>query len=173
MYRPANHRDVGEALGLWSATPAVAEGRLFRGGRIEPLMEASDLGLPGTVVNLRRGPDLALPGVTNLHVPRDDTMDVYETARPRVRRWIDRALHAIVDAPAWPVYLHCTAGRDRTGVVVAAALRLLAVPDDVVVGEFLLSDGAREPWIRAALAGFGDHAWCTVPADRLAYALKP
>jgi protein tyrosine/serine phosphatase len=45
------------------------------------------------------------------------------------------ALHAIVEAPA-AALVHCAAGKDRTGVVVALALSAVGVPRDVVVADY-------------------------------------
>ncbi|MQA90250.1 MAG: hypothetical protein GEU90_08445 [Gemmatimonas sp.] len=38
-----------------------------------------------------------------------------------------------------PTMIHCMAGRDRTGVVVACVLDLLGVPDDAIAGDYSLS----------------------------------
>ena len=45
------------------------------------------------------------------------------------------ALRAIVEAPA-AALVHCAAGKDRTGVVVALALSAVGVPRDVVVADY-------------------------------------
>jgi protein-tyrosine phosphatase len=39
-----------------------------------------------------------------------------------------------------PMLVHCTAGKDRTGVVVAVILELLGVPRDVIVADYRKSD---------------------------------
>jgi protein-tyrosine phosphatase len=53
--------------------------------------------------------------------------------------------------------IHCTSGKDRTGVVVAALLKILEVPDQIIVEEYLLSQGeVRAEWIQQALTGIGD-----------------
>ncbi len=39
-----------------------------------------------------------------------------------------------------PLVMHCTAGKDRTGVAAALILLALGVPRDVVVGDYLLSN---------------------------------
>ncbi|WP_437819987.1 tyrosine-protein phosphatase [Sorangium sp. So ce1078] len=54
---------------------------------------------------------------------------------------------------AWPVYVHCTSGRDRTGVVIAAALLAIDVPRQVVAEEYMLSDGADPIAIDRAIDG--------------------
>ncbi len=39
-----------------------------------------------------------------------------------------------------PALVHCTAGKDRTGVVVALVLALVGVPRDAIVDDYLVSD---------------------------------
>lgn len=56
------------------------------------------------------------------------------------------AVHRLV---AWvasgetPVYFHCSAGKDRTGVCAAVLLMLLGVPDEDIIAEFLLTNEYR------------------------------
>ncbi|KAI0472000.1 tyrosine/serine protein phosphatase [Xylariaceae sp. FL0804] len=63
---------------------------------------------------------------------------------------IAEALRVLAHPPAHPVLVHCTHGKDRTGLVVALALLVLGADDDVVVppaavaADYLLSrDGLR------------------------------
>jgi protein-tyrosine phosphatase len=44
-----------------------------------------------------------------------------------------------------PVLFHCSAGKDRTGVVAALVLELLGVPDDAIVADYARS---HEPHVR-------------------------
>lgn len=151
---PVNFRDVGEALGLWLDPSPLPKGRLFRGGKFDTLSTLDELGRPKTILNLRLGEDPRHLGVAILHVPAPDDLENYDTRHRRVSDWVRRALAALA-APEteWPVYVHCTSGRDRTGVVIAALLTALGVPHDCIVGEFLFSDGADESRIREALPG--------------------
>lgn len=135
-------------------------GRLFRGGKLGHVQEEKDIGSPGTVLNLRRGPDRAewLFGADALHLPAEDGLENYDTSHPRVRRWLGRVVGAAA-APQTrlPLLLHCTSGKDRTGVAVAALLSLLGVEREWTVEEYLLSDGeVRREWIEGALDGLGD-----------------
>jgi protein-tyrosine phosphatase len=158
LIRPSNFRDVGEMLGLWLDVSPVPRGRLLRGGRVDHMASSADLGFPGTILNLRRGPDPEhLAGVVRVQVPATDDLENYDTHQRRVRQWVGAALSALIGpAVKWPVYVHCTSGRDRTGVVVAAALLLVGVPREVVAEEYMLSDGATRSSIELAIDGILD-----------------
>ena len=52
---------------------------------------------------------------------------------------VARALKVLADPDAGPTLVHCAAGKDRTGVVVALALSLAGVTRDAVVADYLRS----------------------------------
>lgn len=49
-------------------------------------------------------------------------------------------LRRIADPDNLPTLIHCTAGKDRTGVGVALLLLVLGVPEDVVIADYSLSN---------------------------------
>jgi len=53
-----------------------------------------------------------------------------------------RILHALAIPDNLPALIHCTAGKDRTGVAIALLLRLLNVPEEIVVADYSLSNDA-------------------------------
>jgi protein-tyrosine phosphatase len=57
---------------------------------------------------------------------------------------IGRVLSVLVTTPWCPTLIHCAAGRDRTGIVVALVLDLLEVPEEVIAADYALSDGVVE-----------------------------
>jgi protein-tyrosine phosphatase len=64
------------------------------------------------------------------------------------------AFRALADKSNYPLIIHCTAGKDRTGVVSALLLELLGVPRNQIVEDYLLSSGTGrvdQDWIDAAL----------------------
>ena len=46
----------------------------------------------------------------------------------------------IADPANRPILLHCTAGKDRTGLIIALLLSLLGVPDEAILADFSLSN---------------------------------
>jgi 5-(carboxyamino)imidazole ribonucleotide synthase len=62
-------------------------------------------------------------------------VDYVENAGPA----IGRALRVLADPAAGTTLVHCAAGKDRTGVVVALALSLVGVTRDAVVADYVAS----------------------------------
>ena len=48
-------------------------------------------------------------------------------------------MQVLVESAGDPVVWHCSAGKDRTGFAAAIILRLLGVPEDVVMADYMLS----------------------------------
>ncbi|MDC3960688.1 tyrosine-protein phosphatase [Polyangium jinanense] len=152
-----NFRDVGEWIALLGAENLLPARRLLRGGKLDAVREAAEIGHPGTIVNLRQGPDRHTFGAEYRHVSIPNSYEKYDTTDATVRRWLNAVAQAVCEAPAFPVMLHCTSGKDRTGVAVALLLTALGAPRAIIVEEYLLSDGEVErAWIERALDGIGD-----------------
>jgi protein-tyrosine phosphatase len=54
------------------------------------------------------------------------------------------ALEVLAGPEARPAVFHCTAGKDRTGLLSALVLSLLGVPEETVVADYALSGAAME-----------------------------
>ncbi|WP_433617420.1 tyrosine-protein phosphatase [Dactylosporangium sp. CA-139114] len=54
------------------------------------------------------------------------------------------AVAAVADAPPGAVLVHCAAGQDRTGILVALLLRVAGVPDDVIAEDYAYSAVCRD-----------------------------
>lgn len=145
-----NARDLG---GL-PVAPAgtVACGQLLRGPPLADLSargcaEARRLGIR-TVIDLRvdseRGTAMDDPCVganvvlAPLPVPYNTSPANY-IADFDTKESIARVFHTLGDPAAYPIYFHCTYGRDRTGVVGAAILLALGASRDDILQEYLLS----------------------------------
>jgi protein-tyrosine phosphatase len=52
---------------------------------------------------------------------------------------IAQVVRILADANAYPAVFHCSAGKDRTGIVSAVLLGLVGVADDTIVADYALS----------------------------------
>lgn len=59
-------------------------------------------------------------------------------------RKLIQALEVIADAKYHPILFHCGVGKDRTGVLAAALLNALAVSDDDIISDYVLTDDSME-----------------------------
>ncbi len=77
-----------------------------------------------------------------------------------------RFLHRVLSAQGAPVAWNCSAGKDRTGFAAAILLKILGVPDDRVMADYLASNGtslaARRTQLKMLRLFKGDEA-----ADKL------
>ncbi|WP_431247137.1 tyrosine-protein phosphatase [Leifsonia xyli] len=65
---------------------------------------------------------------------------------------IVRALREIADTRDEPVVVHCTAGKDRTGIVIALALLAVGVDRETVVSDYAVTEGNLDgPWLEQML----------------------
>ena len=71
-------------------------------------------------------------------IPSDSYRLMVDASRDRLAA----ALTAIAEAPPGGVVLHCHAGRDRTGVVVALALHLAGASAESIATDYALSDNS-------------------------------
>ncbi|GEL96488.1 tyrosine-protein phosphatase [Cellulomonas terrae] len=168
-----NARDLG---GLPAEAAVTRTGRVFRAPRLDGLdadgwAELVDAGVR-TIVDLRNPHEiepLALPaGVTRVHRPvevwedRDfmarwgDVLDSPEYYRANLELWphlVVDAVRAVAHAPDGGVVVHCSAGRDRTGLVTVLLLSLAGVSQEAIVEDYAAAVVAMNDY---ALAGLGD-----------------
>ncbi|MCS7059654.1 MAG: tyrosine-protein phosphatase [Anaerolineae bacterium] len=77
---------------------------------------------------------------------RPENLDeVYRLILAHGRSRLKQILEALTEPGALPGLVHCTAGKDRTGVVIALLLCTLGVPDDIIVEDFALSGAYAAP----------------------------
>lgn len=55
---------------------------------------------------------------------------------------LTEAIHVLAGGDALPAVMHCSAGKDRTGVLSALVLAFLGVPDEVIIEDYALSAAA-------------------------------
>jgi len=152
-----NARDLG---GLPTANGPLEHGRLFRAPHLDDLSPDgwAELRAAGirTVIDLRNEDEVAraVAGVTRVHCPIEDQSDArfmeqFGTllATPRyygeaLSRWPEmfvRVFRTIAQAEPGGIVIHCAAGRDRTGQIVAMALSLAGVPRSAILDDYEVS----------------------------------
>ena len=81
-------------------------------------------------------------------------LDILNNAPPSYRKIL---LH-LANEPSKPLIVHCTAGKDRTGVICALVLSLCGVDDEVVAHEYSLTEvGLTTEWKAAVIEHLMDN----------------
>lgn len=70
--------------------------------------------------------------------------DIYQWILDRARIEVGEAVSSLAEPGAFPAIVRCTAGKDRTGVIIALMLRIAGVPDDTIVYDYALSQKSME-----------------------------
>ena len=86
-----------------------------------------------------------------------DLSHFYLTYLDQMPQSVVDALRVIADPASGPVIVHCAAGKDRTGVIVALALCIAGVRRDEIVADYALT-GERIEAIRDRLAASPTYA---------------
>lgn len=158
------HRALVRADSLHRLTPAgLAALRGYGISRIIDLRSEREAGdLPGPLASDPRYRLLPLvdPRADEQRDPAAETTieAVYRGSALRNVRNIVAGIAAIADAPAGPVLVHCVAGKDRTGMMVALALRVAGARDGAIAADYAYTAVCLRDRFAAELAGAGDEA---------------
>jgi protein-tyrosine phosphatase len=167
-----NFRDVG---GYPAAGGVTRPGKLFRADALGRLGDAGrqalrELGIR-VVIDLRDDfevdalpDDLAGLDIQVLHLPVFEgsgasastvgatIVHLYEKIAFQHTDVIVKAIKEIADTGDEPVIVHCTAGKDRTGVVIALALLAVGVDRETVVDDYAQTEAnLAGPWLEGML----------------------
>lgn len=175
-----NLRDLG---GYPAADGASVRWRtLFRSDALHRLDAGAVSAIAGlrlrTIVDLRTPAELEIApsmlaglGATTTHVSiLTGDMQALPLELPAIYRYIidecgqtiGEAIRLLCAPDAFPALVHCSAGKDRTGIVIALVLAVLGVPDEVIAADYGLSgaylDSEHTPAIGQvqASSGLGD-----------------
>jgi len=81
---------------------------------------------------------------------------------PQLFRTTFEALSGESDAP---LLIHCTAGKDRTGIATALLLAVLGVPDDIIIADYTLSNHYYEAFAAYTQATLDRMRWVRLTPD--------
>ena len=153
-----NFRDAGEFVNFIADDNLLPEGKLYRGGSIDYVLSHGDIGEAQTIINLRNSVDTKRFDADYFNCGIANKIEKYNTGVPEVRTWLNNIM-AILSRPnvRFPVLIHCLSGKDRTGMVTAAILLVLGIDREIIVEEYLLSDGrVDQDLINLAIDGMND-----------------
>nr|WP_155843587.1 tyrosine-protein phosphatase [Agromyces luteolus] len=183
-----NFRDVG---GLPARGGTVRPGRLFRSDGLHRLGDDGREALRrlevGVIVDLRDDnearampDDLAGLDVEVLRLPvfegsgasqggRGISLEaLYQRIVTKHSAVVVEALREISSAGERAVVVHCTAGKDRTGIVVALALLAAGVEREAVIVDYALTEGhLAGEWLEEMVALIGDYGVPDTPELRV------
>ncbi|MAV27156.1 MAG: hypothetical protein CMQ05_13750 [Gammaproteobacteria bacterium] len=180
-----NFRDIGGYPAVDGRK--VRWGRYFRSGRQDRMTDAdlatvSEIGIR-TQIDLRRSDEIADQGrgplsdvgaryIRHPVIPDGGTETLnnlvgatgisgerylgYLTFDPTP--WIGY-LDLVASAGDQPLLIHCTAGKDRTGITTAFVLSILGVPEEIIIADYLLTNRDVPRQVEFVEANFG------LPAD--------
>ena len=149
-----NTRDLG---GLPTRNGYVKDGMIYRSGAFcyaTPGDSEKLASLPlKTIIDLRtkrevekkEGPDRLPAGssITTLYLPMafkgDKNIGRYYSYALDNDESVAGFFHALANPRSYPVLYHCSAGKDRTGVMTALLLELLGTPRHVIMDDYLES----------------------------------
>jgi protein-tyrosine phosphatase len=130
----ALHRLDDEARALLAALPLHTVLDL----REEFEVRLSPDALDGTGCDVRRVPVFRVSG-NSFGVAPEDLQSVYDSMVDRHGFALAEAVAALAAPGALPALVHCSAGKDRTGMVTAIVLELAGVADEVIAEDYHLT----------------------------------
>jgi len=165
-----NIRDIGGLVAKDGRT--IRSGRVFRSDNPKALTEVGrvqfrEIVNPATVIDLRMSLEFTREGyeldehVTIVNCPMtpqsgvnqeqidagmcDNLIDDYMAQIDVNGQYVAQALSLIAEGVNQPVVIHCTAGKDRTGIVAAMLLDILGVPHEAIVADYHLTTKNMAP----------------------------
>jgi protein-tyrosine phosphatase len=108
---------------------------------VDRVIESVELGfVPSGGIEMLRG---IAEGVLDAEDVRQMVITQYRSFVTEGQTQYRTAFGVIADAERFPLLIHCTSGKDRTGFAIAVLLATLGVPRETVVRDFLLTNDYR------------------------------
>lgn len=98
------------------------------------------------------------PRMDHLRDPaaENSLLDLYRGSLDRNGRTLVAAVRAIIEAPDGGVLVHCAAGKDRTGILVAVVLAAMGASRHDIISDYTETEQRLAPYFAAELAGMDD-----------------
>jgi protein-tyrosine phosphatase len=109
---------------------------------------------------LEGGEDLVWPSQA---APAELMSDMYCRMLEKNRKQVATVFSAVAHARPGGVLIHCHAGKDRTGIIIAVLLSAAGVPNELIAEDYALTNPATDQWRQ------GDLADPSLTADRRSF----
>jgi protein-tyrosine phosphatase len=117
----------------------------------QPIEQTLDpIDLDGVALNVRRVPILGDDFDLEAHRSMGLSEIYVDLLERRVHQMVE-AIRVLIDIPALPAVVFCSAGKDRTGILVALVLSAIGVDEQGVVDDYTLTERATGADYRAAI----------------------
>lgn len=154
-----NARDVGGYLTV-DGKYRVVQGMLYRGARLNDITEdgiskALNVYKIKTDLDLRRTTDNGYSDITPLgETAQHVNISVIDyTGAFSYQEEMREAIALCAEEENYPIYVHCSAGRDRTGTMLFIVGALLGVPEDTLYADYELTYMTRRSYAAGDLTG--------------------
>jgi protein-tyrosine phosphatase len=138
----SNFRDVGKTINHIAQKKILRENCLYRGGSTEYVTQSQSIAYAKSIINLKNTHDRNHFGAKYFYVPLSNDINKYDTSLKSIHQWLNDVMHIFNSKDlSYPLFIHCSAGKDRTGVVIAALLKILKIPDEWIIEEYMKSEG--------------------------------
>ena len=152
LRRPAHAGPGGRRYACWLGLRTIVDLRTHIEAELAP---SALTGLPArtTHISLLSGDLQSLPHALDA---------IYRHMIDECGQTIAAAIKLLCAGDAFPALVHCSAGKDRTGIVIALILAVLGVPDEVIAADYALSAVYLDPELTPAIGqlrastGLGD-----------------
>lgn len=108
-----------------------------------------------------------LAGLDMLPVIPHDAGELYRLIIDHRQKPIRRIIEMLVSSRPQPTLIHCTAGKDRTGIIIALVLGAVGVPAETIVDEYMLSKERLAPLLDLLRDQAKENGWDAEWYDRL------
>ncbi len=118
-------------MNLIAQQELLPENTILRGGKLDNLSSPEEIGNPQTIIDFTDGEQKkAFSGIVTDHFPISNAYEKYDTNNKEVRTWLNNIIKVFENEQVvYPVFIHCTSGKDRTGVAIVALLWTLQIPE--------------------------------------------
>ncbi len=106
---------------------------------VRETMQAPNVFATSPLVNYHNIPLIPAAFAENIKLP-EDLAELYTGVLDHCQSSIKAVFDTLLDSTSRPCLIHCTAGKDRTGIMTALILGAVGVPDETIVADYAVTE---------------------------------